>query len=286
MKKRALGILFLLIFLQVAFINAAVTKTCDLDATIINQDPYPAVPGEPLKVVFQVSGVTNSDCGNVKVKLIQDFPFVLEPGSNPLVQIIAGTYVKDYQSFLLTPYELIVDKDAVEGTNTLSLELTGSTGAITQDFDVEVLDSRTDFEVSIRDYDKSSKTLTFQILNSGEHDVEALTIDIPKQDTLAIKGSPRKIVGSLDANDDTTFSFEGIPSDGDIDLIITYTDEISERRTLEKVVSFDSDYYNGRGEEKARTGWFYVTLILVLGILFYWYKKRKQKKKERRHHRE
>lgn len=283
MKKEILMISALVFLLQ--FVLFASAATCDLNPILLSQDPYPAVPGESVKVVFQVDGLTNSDCGYVNITLKEAFPFRVDEGYNPTFNVKSGIYVSDFSSFLLIPYKIIVDKDALEGENLLDLDITASSGTITHSFDIEVVDSRTDFEVSVKNYDKNTQIITFEILNSGEHDIEALTIDVPKQDTLSIKGSSRNIIGSLDSNDDTTFSFEGSPSSGDIGLIITYTDAIDERRTVEKIVSFDMDYFDGRATgQQGVSIWFYITLILLISIGVYWWRKRvAQKRRMERH---
>lgn len=281
MKKRVIGLLAFVLLLQLVSLVAS-ASICDLSATILNQDPYPVAPGETVKLVFQVDGAVNPNCGDVSIVLKQTFPFKLDAGYSSTYTYKSGTYVKDFSSFLLVPYKLIVNKDAEDGVNQLDIDIISNSGIITQSFDIEVADLRTDFEVSVKNYDPTTQMVTFEILNSGEHDVEALTIDIPKQESVSIRGSPRNIIGSLDSNDDTTFSFEATPRNGDITLIITYTDGINERRTLEKNVSFDMDYFNGRAtEKKGMSLWFYITIILAIGFILYWYRSRKAQKRRR-----
>jgi len=280
MKRLLIAICFLML-LVIPIISADDAGACDLDATLLSQDPYPAVPGEIVKLVFQIDGISDPDCGAISVTFVEDFPFTLSPESKLFQQIQSGAYIKNYADYWLIPYKVRVDKDALNGDSELRLIMQNSAHAATklEDFDVNVQDLRTDFEVSVKEYNPQTRILTFQILNIGENDVEALTVDIPTQDTLEVKGSSRNIVGSLDSNDDTTFSFEGIPDDGDIALIITYTDEIGERRVLEKTTSFDSKLFTGRaGESTGMSVWFYITLIIVLIWAYRWYRKRRRKK--------
>ncbi len=285
MKKRILGFLAVVIFLQVVSLVAA-ENICDLSAIMLNQDPYPVAPGETVKVIFQVDGSVDSNCGKVSVVLKEAFPFKLDAGYDPTYTSKSGIYLRDFESFLLVPYKLIVNKDAVDGENKLKIDLISDSGTITKSFNIEVADLRTDFEVSVKDYDKSTQTITFEILNSGEHDVEALTIDIPQQESISVRGSYRNIIGALDSNDDTTFNFEATPTNGDLKLIITYTDGINERRIIEKIVSFNMDNFNGRATEKQGMSiWFYITIILAIGFIFYWYRGRKAQKRRRERHR-
>ncbi len=277
MKKTVLGIFILVFALQFLAITSA--EICKLEPSLINQDPYPVMPGEVVKVVFQIKGVSNPECGKITTRFIEKFPFTLDKGYDPEISIQGGAFVKDFKSYLLAPYKVKVDEDALEGEEPLSIEVSSSTSKATYDFNIEIDDVRTDFELSVKEYDSSTKTLTFQILNIGENDVEALTVDIPNQENIEVKGSSRNIVGSLDSNDDTTFSFEASPNDGEMNLVITYTDTINERRTLEKTVMFDSNLFNGRNVEKeGRSIWFYIVVLIVLVYAYRWYAERKRKK--------
>tara|TARA_Y100000310_G_scaffold140092_1_gene139445 strand:- start:16256 stop:17098 length:843 start_codon:yes stop_codon:yes gene_type:complete len=274
----------LLLMISLSFVSAQTIEGCSLGATLVNQDPYPAVPGEFVKVVFQISGVEDASCGTITGTVVEKFPFSVDPESESSININSGTFVKDFGTHLLFPVKLRVDSDSLEGDNLLDLHVTSAKGSLTETFNINVEDLRVDFEVSIKDYNPTEKVITFEILNTGEHDVEALTVEISSQDALKIKGSSRNIIGSLDSNDDTTFTFEGVPEDGDITLVVIYTDEINERRTLAKTVSFNSDNFKGRGENKGTSFWFYVTLILVAWLVYSWWKKRRDKKKHHQRH--
>lgn len=259
---------------------------CNLDVKLINQDPYPAIQGDYVKVVFQVTGVNNPSCKDVTFGVVPEFPFSLDPGASPDVTIQGGAYSVDYNSFLTVPYKLRVDRDAIDGNNLLKtrysnkLSLEGN-GYSIQKFNVSVQDVRTDFEVSVKDYDSTKKAITFQILNIGKYDIEALTIDLPNQDNFKVIGSNRNIVGSLSSNDDTTFTFEGTPDNGVIKINITYTDKVNTRRTLEKVVDFDSTHFAEKASSSGGLGiWFYLFIILLAVVIFFWWRGRRKRKKE------
>ena len=283
--KRELILVLFMVMLSVSFVSAA--EVCDVGATLVNQDPYPAVPGEYVKVVFQVDGISNSACGEITVDLMQDFPYSLDPGVSSQIMVQGGVYPQDYASFLLAPYRVRIDEQAMDGENPIRLKYS-ATGVIssnvsyrTEEFNLTIEDLHTDFEIAVKDYDRSSNTLTFEILNVGEHDVEALTVEVPRQSTISVKGSNRNIVGSLDSNEDTTFSFEATPKDGEIELSILYNDEINVRRTLEKKVSFDASYYNGRvSDQNGGSPWTYPIAILIIVGVVWWWRRRKKKKKD------
>ena len=248
--KKSLVIAFAFIFLMNLVVISA--DTCSLNVSLLNQDPYPAVPGDYVKVVFQLKGVENKACTDAVFTIVPEYPFSLNTGDSPSITIKGGTYTNNYDSFLMVPYKLRVDSDAIEGDNPLKVKYS------------------------------SDSTITFEVLNSGENDVEALTLTVPKQDNIEIKGSPSNIIGSLDANDFTTTSFEATPKDGEITLILSYTDNINERRTTEEVVTFEGDYFVGRKSQEKSYSSTIIFILIIIAIVAYLYYRSHQKQKKKK----
>ena len=287
--KRGLIVLFVAIFVLVfaiPYVNPQTTSSCNLNVSLINQDPYPVVPGNYVEVVFQVSGVDNTDCKGAKFELLEGYPFSLDKNQSAYREISGSTFVQDYKKAWMIPYKLRVDGDALDGMNKIEAEYApGKSNELylSKEFNIKIEDVRVDYEVSIREYDSSSNTLTFEILNIGENDVEALTIDIQEQENLDLRESPRNIVGSLDSNEETTFDYTAVPSEGSIDLKITYTDEIGERRSLNKTVHFNPDYYKQQDQKgDGMSFWFYLSIILVAYMAFRWIRNKRKSKRSQR----
>ncbi len=277
-------ILFLQIFVLVLIINLASASECDLSVSLVNQDPYPAIPGEYVKVVFQVEGVANPSCEGTNLELIETYPFSLDIGQSATTRINSETFAIDYENYLLAPYKLRVDKNAIDGEN--EIELFFSSGeqplSFRELFDINIEDSRSDFEVFVENYDYSTKILTLEILNIGKKDIEALTVEIPKQKNIIIKGNKYNIVGSLDKNEDTTFTYEATPSNGEINLIIYYNDEVDVRRTLQKTINYDSSFFtNRKADEKQTPTKLYFIIGIVIFILIIWIIKKMNHKNRR-----
>jgi hypothetical protein len=295
MKKRIFLLVLLGLFLiSLRSVSAAVPFTsCLPSVELLSQDPYPANPGEYVKVVFQIDGLNNPDCKSVSFEIEDGFPFTLDPSETRTYEFSGAVYARDFKSTALTPYKLIVDKDAVDGDNEIEgiLKYTTANGEVIsqiEQFNVNVKGIKVDFEVSIKDFVSATNILTFEILNIGEDDVVALTVDVPKQDNIAVKGTNREIIGDLDAADDTTFKFEAVPKDGEIGLEIAYTDSINERRHMTKKVYYDSSYFSARKADEVQPPsiyyyLFYALLLLVIVVKIWgWVKRKKKKEKERR----
>lgn len=257
-------------------------RACDLNVTLLQQDPYPAVPGDYVKLVFQVDGVDSPDCKTLDFNLLEKYPIRFDPGETGRRTFERVDYIKDYEPRILIPYEVRVDKDALDGANKIKTEFKSGTDApIAKEFNMEVDDSQADFEVHVKDYNYVTKELTLEILNIEESDAEALVVEIPKQDNIIVKGSNKVIVGDLDSNEYTTADFEATPSNGEIRLELTYSDSINARRTKEEVITYDSTYFVDRITDQKTTGIgtyiFWGALVLIVG---WWLISRFTKKKK------
>lgn len=283
--KKSVMLPILIASILIFSFNLASSAVCDLDVSMINQDPYPATPGDYVKVVFQISGVSNPECGKVSFEVKETYPFSLDPETTNKKVIDSGIYERNYGSFYLATYKLRVNPNALEGENPIEV-IYGSKGELNllKEFDIRVEDTKADFEIYVKDYNYGTKELTFEILNIEDSDIEALTIEIPKQEDLNIKGANRIVVGDLDSNEYTTADFKAILPEGETKILldIIYTDSINVRRTLQKEVMFDSAYFEGNGEKKGGTFWI---ILILLGVgWFGWRRYKKHKSKKKMHH--
>jgi len=279
MKK---GVITSLIFLlSVFYLAGSVIATCNLDVSLLNQDPYPAIPGDYVKVVFQIDGLENTACGEVTFGIKEGYPFYLDPNvENP--KSINSAFQKDYSSSSQQPYKLRVDENALDGENPIEIYYSVGSTDVIKEFNLTVEDTRADFEVNVKDYDYKTNALTLEILNIAEVDVSALRIEIPKQDEVGVKGANKVIVGDLDSNEYTTATFEAILPEGETKILInvSYEDSIGITREIQKMVDFDSSYFSDRNKDKkSQPYWLYI--LIIVGIAFFVWRKISKKKREK-----
>lgn len=287
MKKLEVILTFVFI-LNLSLIAAA---SCDLDLTLASQDPAIAVPGEYVKLIFQLDGISNSECKEVGVEFVEEFPFYLDKSQEKILTIHSGYYVSSFPDFMIAPFKVYVDEDAIEGNNTLKINYFSfkSEGKLQKEFTIDVEEVRTEFEVNIKEYDAAAKELTLEILNIGKEDAEAVTIEILRTENNEVFGTNKKIVGDISSKDDELIKFTGNFQEGTIPLTLEYSDQIKERRTVELEVYFDKQSYlksvDSSSGMSGTTG-FIIGIVLTLIILFSWnyYKKRKTKHKLKHRH--
>ena len=269
------------ILLSLIFMLTIASAACEIEATLLNQDPYPAVPGDYVKLVFQIEGINGADCNDITFNLLEDYPIKFDPGKTGLRTFKEADYIKGYESNILIPYEVRVDGEALDGANPIEAKMQNK-GDAPQiiEFNLEIDDVRADFEIYIKDYNYATNELTLEILNIESSDVEALRVAIPKQQNIIIKGASQTNVGDLDSNEYTTADFEAVPSNGEITVDLTYSDTINKPRTVTKTVTFDSSYFTDRkADQKTTSIYTYLFYAAVIIAIAYWILKRRKKKK-------
>lgn len=287
MKKGSYIILtaFIALF-AINFISAA---GCDLQVSLLSQDPYPAVPGDYVKLVFQVQGTQNPECQDLHFQLVPKFPISLDPNVSPETTISSKNYLADYSNSVLIPYKARLDDNTLDGDNPIEVKyyqsnIVDNSYYLTKQFNINVKDVRTTFEAYVKNFNFATNTLTIQVLNSGKSNVDALTIEIPEQDGVTVKGSNKNIVGSLDANEYTTSDFEVSPNKADIKLNLYYTDKIGVRRFANTTIQFTPSNFEGR--KTASTGsstWLWILVIIVIIVIYFLYRRYKKNQKKKLH---
>src|SRR3989338_9175616 len=101
--ERAFFSAFLLTILLIILIPKVNATACFLNVSLINQDPYPAVPGDYVKIVFQITGTENPECESVFFELLSEYPISFDPNTTSKIQIKGGTFTKDYSPYFMVP---------------------------------------------------------------------------------------------------------------------------------------------------------------------------------------
>lgn len=279
MKKELILIAFLV--LSSNFLSAA----CTLNVSLLNQDPYPAVPGDYVKVVLQIEGVSQKDCGDISIYPNIAYPFSLDADSEYVQSTKSGTFVKDYSNHWIVAYKLRVDKNALDGVNNLSISYSAGEGTFTKEIPIQVENPVTTFEVHVKTYSPSTKQLTLEVLNVGEKNVDSLVLEMPKQDSAITYGANYALIGTLDSNDDDTVTFNADMKNGEIKLILNYNDENNFRRTYETTTPFDEELFSRKLKTSSTSfsisSFIYgILFIIVIKFIYRFYKKRKMNAKK------
>ncbi|MEK6924897.1 MAG: hypothetical protein AABW71_01520 [Nanoarchaeota archaeon] len=281
MKKILMILALSFLFLQTS------SALCNLIPTLINQDPISAVPGETVKVLFQITGTENPECGTISLQFVEEYPFTLDSGYEIIQRIQGGTYQRDFNPFWIVSYKVRVDSNALDGDQKLSIKTwldTESQLAKVTDFNITVEEVRTDFIITLDSYSFSTNKLVLGIVNVGENNAQSITVEVPQQENALIEGGHVKILGELDSNEDTTVTFDAALSSGPITINLEYNDKIGERRKVSQEVVFSELAFENTKEKSSISFGSIMLWLLVIGIVIYLFILRRRKAKHRAMH--
>ena len=151
-----------------------------LSVKLMKYDPYPANTGEYVTVWIKIENPgLGSPSEDVQLRVVPEYPFSLEPGETGLEEI--GKL--SMNDFALFDFRLRVDKDAIDGRNTLLVEYRDSIDVAWSEVELslEVESDRVDFEIAdidsvplrLKPGDEDAKIMV-EIQNIGDGDADCV----------------------------------------------------------------------------------------------------------------
>jgi hypothetical protein len=238
-------VMFLFVFMSMIVCNFVSAKDVNysvdssyggIQLSSLRYEPYPANPGEYVDV--WINAHLGSSVKYAKFELVDSFPFSLDSNENPIREY------KDFSGDVVMHYKVRVSPDAVEGVNSLKLNVFSdqfaSSGAV-YSMDIDIANAQTDFDLVVQD--STSSEVSLAIANIGKNTANSMIIRIPEQNGFRVTGTNGQMVGNLDSGDYTVASFSLVSlgrNSGNLTVQIDYTDNIGVRRSVLKHVQFNS----------------------------------------------
>ena len=151
-----------------------------LSVKLMKYDPYPANTGEYVTVWIKIENPgLGSPSEDVQLRVVPEYPFSLEPGETGLEEI-GKLSMNDFAIF---DFRLRVDKDAIDGRNTLLVEYRDGIDVAWSEVELslEVESDRVDFEIAdidsvplrLKPGDEDAKIMV-EIQNIGDGDADCV----------------------------------------------------------------------------------------------------------------
>lgn len=174
--------------LLVFILTPSVLATTGLSVSVSKYEPYPATPGQIVKVWLLVQNTGDTDAKDIQVEIVPQAPFTLYNDDGIKNISILGVQ-KDY----LIDFNLKVDDNAVEGINNLQIKYSSGT-AFTQEKNVDIYVQAKDSTLTIDSVKMdptelspgSDGTLTISVKNNAPSTMTDLSMKLQLQ---AIIGS-------------------------------------------------------------------------------------------------
>lgn len=275
----------LLIFLMMLFSISIVSAATHVQ--LMRYDPIPAQAGEYVDVWIKLQNKGDSTLEGAAIKFKPSYPFSLDPTEKEEIKL--GTL--ESGQFSVQKYKIRVDKGAVEGENIINFEYKECSSCIKQEISqiINVIEAHTDFEIVVQELSKEGTSIA--IANIGKNPANSITLKIPEQEDIEVKGISSTIIGNLHSGDYTIATYNLIPKkyENKLNVEIHYTDSLGERHKIVKTIQFmpKSEFYeiynklHGIGETGINI-WFWITIILIAYIVIKKIKNRRAKKKKRK----
>lgn len=235
MKKISIFLLFMVIAMIIPVVDAAGADYAFVSATLLNQDPDPAQPGQYVELRWKVVKRGALEIPEAKFELKVEYPFTFDASDTPIKEAGQWNGVSGDDEFFTLYYKLRVDEDAIEDTYKLNLRhTTDGFSWQTQEYDVRVGDTQkakfvlgnlvTSPTKLVGDTDEASMTLEVNNIGDGDAEHVQVELQLPEGFSPTYTNSERANLGTVEAgsSDSATFYIdidEGV-SAGNVEAIL------------------------------------------------------------------
>ncbi len=277
-----------LILILFALIISISTVTAVSHVQLMRYNPVPAQAGEYVDVWIKFQNKGSSNLEGAAIKFIPSYPFSLDPteeNEKDLGTVIPG-------QFSIQKFKIRIDKGAVEGDNTITFEYKECIGCVWNEISptINIIEAHTDFEIVVQELAKEGTSIA--IANIGKNPANSITIKIPEQQDIEVKGISSTIIGNLYAGDYTIATYNLIPKnpENNLEVEIHYTDSLGERHIITKTIPYMSktDFYeiynrvHGLDKRRGPSFWLITTLILLAYMIAKFIRNRRNRKKKKK----
>jgi hypothetical protein len=184
----------------------------NLQATFINSDPVPLKSGESGDIAFKIRNTGNTDAENVKVELLNYYPFEVKPDRKRNYSLGTLTPGQEYQ----ISTEVMVAEDAPDGSSNFRVRLSNKEFSRTANIPVEVQSEDIDLNLANLKTqpqqlmpDTDSNLMTVDVVNNGEKTAEntVLNLDLPDYFERTSSFSTRQALGNIQSGQVKTAEF-------------------------------------------------------------------------------
>lgn len=202
MKTKTFTVLTVVLLL-LGGVTAQQSASSDINAVMINTDPVPLQSGDDAEINFKVWNRGGRTAEDVKVSVVDSFPFQLKPDRKRTYEI--GD-LGPGESIQLPTAEILVAEDAPDGANEFKVKVETRYGSQTESFPVQVQSQ--DIKLNLANLkttptqltpDMENARLTVETVNNGEKTAENVVIntDLPEGLEETSSFSTRQALGNM-----------------------------------------------------------------------------------------
>lgn len=257
--KIKIFVMIILIVLCALHGNATIEESAIISASLINQDPDPAIAGDVVDVRLGIQNIGGKETKNLIVEFMPQYPFTIASGENPIQKL--GT-INAYQgssdslTLKIIKYTIKVDKDASAGSYELRVRYyeEGSGAYVDKSLTLTVKNSESAEVIHI---DKTNllpgkqSPITFRINNVGNSPLRDLTFYFENTENiiLPVGSDNTRYIKYIDVGNSSEIQYQVIADSTAVaglyklNLYLSYYD--SSNRSTHKISSIAGVYVGG-----------------------------------------
>ncbi len=289
--------ILVLSIIPIAYSDTLASGGVGVRVAMTNYDPSPAKPGKFVTVYLKAENPGGDEVKDAYFLIEPSYPFSFQPGETATRDV---NTLGPGEQFLLQ-YNLLVDKNAFEGTYTQYLKLcfdANCTSFAKTSFDISVQPGGTpNIEAGIDSADTFSSGMTgivtFHIINRGLLDTKFMVTELKQGNEFDLISPPRIYIGELKSDDSQTAEYKiyvkaGIAANDTtivkLPLLVEYSDandkEYSQVYYVPLTVYSKSDLMK-LNLVQDKTAVYRQILFIIVGLaalymIYKWYKKKKK----------
>jgi hypothetical protein len=269
-KTNNMLMIFVILLIGLLAQAAYVSADSALSVSVSKYEPYPASPGQTVKVWLLVQNTGSDAAKDITVTLLPQYPFTLYGDTTTSKSIHVLGAKTDY----LIDYNIKVDENAVEGNNILKVKIRDGTGTATEvETDVSIYVQSRDSTVSIDSVKitpsqiepGSDGKVTISVKNMAPVTLTDLTLKLYLQATVGgtiidlpfapVDSNAEKRIYKIDPGETAEFSYN----------LRAYPDAVSK---IYKI-PFSLSYYDPLGNQKNKTDFIGVIVNSIPDVTIY-----------------
>ena len=156
-------------------------STVQLDAQLLNTDPFPVQSGEKADIRIAIRNTGNTEAEDVTVNLKDRYPFRIAPDRQKEYNI--GSITPGEKYYIST--EVLVDEEASDGLNDFRVNLQNQDFSRTKDIPIETTSNQVNLNLakiqsspSNLKPDTDDAEITLEVANNGEKTAENVVLNI------------------------------------------------------------------------------------------------------------
>lgn len=202
-------------------LGAETNEFASIKATLLNQDPDPAEPGEYVELRWNIQKLGNDELKELSFEIMPEYPFTVDEGESKIKNVGDLIGFSDDNTYYTLYYRLRVDDNALEDTYDVTLKYSyiGEKGVNNgeEEFEIRVGDKEMpNFVIGtiatsptklVGDTDEAELNIDIENIGDGDSENTKVELELPDGFKPSYSFSNREVLGTIPEESSKTATF-------------------------------------------------------------------------------